>query len=161
MLAVLLAVAVITALQSCHGQVTMQGLLRPATQPKAALSATKTYSLPPVSNQKLLLDTLANDTKTLVKPYKFAQTFDFLLDITKDGEWTEHNSTRCWRAKIVSTDATSLSLIFDKFSLPRDAELYVVGKTVSRQRLHSTRRSWAPSRKSSMPSMTASLQRCH
>jgi hypothetical protein len=65
-----------------------------------------------------------------LKPYKFAESIPFELDIKKDGVWETNKEAgyRVWRATVTSESARSLGLVFKQFYLPHGSELYVVGQ---------------------------------
>ena len=64
-------------------------------------------------------------------PYKFGEAVPITIDMNMgDGEWSQENfeEVRKWRALIQSDGAKSISILFDEFYLPPDAEFYVIGE---------------------------------
>ena len=58
-------------------------------------------------------------------PFTFGRQIPVDIDIKKDGVWSENETHRHWKLVIRSPNAYSLNLLFDKFRLPEEAELYV------------------------------------
>lgn len=103
-----------------------------------SIRSTRVYSLPEVNNMILLLEAESEESslsmedpqEDQLKPFKFAESVPFDLDIQKDGVWEINSEAgfRVWRATVTSKSAKSLGLVFSDFYLPHEGELYVVGQ---------------------------------
>lgn len=85
------------------------------------------FKVPRLNNTLLRL--MAEGDRT--GPYKFGEAMPITIDMANgDGEWTyeESDGVRKWRALIQSDGAKSISVLFDEFYLPPDAEFYVIGE---------------------------------
>lgn len=59
-------------------------------------------------------------------PYRFGWEWEVALSPENTGTWTElSNGDRVWQLGIECHDATSISFIFDRYVLPKGAELYI------------------------------------
>jgi hypothetical protein len=83
--------------------------------------------MPELRNDVLLkqaVDEFSNSAQ--LKPFRFATPFEVNYTVSNSGIWTiASDGTQIWRLKIVSKDAKSLNLIFDKFKLPGGARLFL------------------------------------
>ncbi len=59
------------------------------------------------------------------RPWRFAVGVQTQLDSATDGVWSEEGDTRVWRLAVQSPGASSLSLHFNRWQLPADAQLWV------------------------------------
>jgi hypothetical protein len=128
---------ILTSLPHCLAQVQTVGVFPHTTFATLNFDAKGLYSLPPMDNSRILARELIAQQQGSLKPYKFGEAVDFVLDIKKDGEWSidQRGTARVWRAVIQSPGASSLSVLFKKFYLPPGSEFYVIGKNVSRASL--------------------------
>lgn len=84
-------------------------------------------TMPAVNNSQLLKSSLQafNDTPVL-KPLKFAHTFDVDLNPLNSGRWIKaENGYNIWQLRIRSDSAYSINLIFQPFRLPPNARLFI------------------------------------
>lgn len=58
-------------------------------------------------------------------PYKFGHDIDVKFNLENSGSWDTVSEGRIWKLKIISQNAFSINLIFDKFILPDSASLYI------------------------------------
>jgi len=59
-------------------------------------------------------------------PFRFGYDIPTKINLTNSGTWDIlNNGDKIWRVKLVSSDAFSINLIFDKYNLPAGSELYV------------------------------------
>jgi len=89
----------------------------------------------PAINNNALRQQYEDDRQSDIrlKPFRFAHGFEVNISPDKDGLWTRNvNGHDVWRVKIKSTSALSLNLIFDNFSLPAGARLFVVSEMEQR-----------------------------
>ena len=85
------------------------------------------FKVPKLNNTLLRLMAESDHTG----PYKFGEAMPITVDMAGgDGQWTreEDGGVRKWRALIQSEGAKSISVLFDDFYLPPDAEFYVIGE---------------------------------
>jgi hypothetical protein len=82
--------------------------------------------LPFHNTTKLAAEDLS--VKSHTGPLKFAQAISVDLDWTKDGVWETDlfNGIRIWSLLVQSKTAKSLSVVFDRFMLPAEGELYMM-----------------------------------
>lgn len=117
-----------------EAQVAKKGKLKPLTKSmRTVLDPKARFQLPIQDNDILIQNEQDKDLQSsYLKPFKFATAIDFVIDMETGGEWTldSRNNLRIWRAEISSANATSLSLILDKFYLPPNSELYIIGSSV-------------------------------
>lgn len=89
---------------------------------KAAVSA---ISLPQVDIQQIKAQDMIND-EIQAKPFRIGVPHRVSYGLNNAGTWTQlPNGDRIWRMLFSSKDAVHLSLIFDKFSLPQGAKVYL------------------------------------
>lgn len=88
--------------------------------------------LMPVENIQIVKSEKANESKSRVKHAKFANAFNIDKSPDNSGTWTTlSNGQRVWNLAISSPGAYSLSLVFDKFNLPKGAQLFIYNYTSS------------------------------
>ncbi len=80
-------------------------------------------------NEALRAEEIVAEGK-VTKPYKFAESLDLEIDISKDGSWDDIKAIdgtplKIWQAIVASDNALSLSLHFNEFHLPDGAEFYI------------------------------------
>jgi len=108
-------------------QVTNEGT--PASWDMTTKQGLDAIVLPQIDLQKIKAEDDIND-KLIAKPYRIGvpQSVNYGLD-NVDG-WTQlPNGDRIWRILFNSKDAVHLSVIFDKFSLPKGAKIYLYNDT--------------------------------
>jgi lysyl endopeptidase len=96
------------------------------------VSALKSRSIPqkimlPVNNKKLLRQAKEMESHDInLKSLRFAHNFNVNFSPGSDGIWIDNiKGFDIWTLKIRSNEAKSLSLIFDKFHLPKGARLFL------------------------------------
>ncbi|HVS19275.1 MAG TPA: hypothetical protein VMT18_11790 [Planctomycetota bacterium] len=75
---------------------------------------------------------LAEDERNTDKfaPFRFGEGTEVALGLELGGEWLAlDDGRRLWRVRVESPGAWSLNLIFDRYELPAEAELYVYNDT--------------------------------
>jgi len=83
---------------------------------------------PKVRMQKVDIQTLLEEDKKELNPnvpMRFGTALDVNLDINSSGEWFEIDSGRVWKLELSSDGAYSINMIFDKFYMPKGAELFI------------------------------------
>lgn len=71
-------------------------------------------------------DARAAQNELQTKPYRFGVKRDVDIDLFKTGSWTQlENGDRIWRVNIKSPGARTINFMFDRYSLPQGAELYI------------------------------------
>ena len=83
-------------------------------------------TLPELDHDMLLLEDLEEMDKNM--PYRFGSPVDVNLNLDNSGMWEEVNEGRIWRLSITSKHAYSINLLYDKFIIPKGAELHVYDK---------------------------------
>ena len=82
-------------------------------------------TLPALDNVLLLKKSIASSNKNQLKPFRFAEPVAVSLNTENAGTWTMIDDYRIWQLVIVSPDAKSLNLIFDRYHLPEGARLFL------------------------------------
>jgi lysyl endopeptidase len=121
---ILLALLVVCFSLNISAQITNEGT--PAswemTESKASISA---ISLPQVDMQKVKSEDEISD-KVRTKPYRIGISHKVNYGLNNAGVWTElANGDRIWRIGFNSKDALNLSVVFDQFYIPENANLYL------------------------------------
>ena len=86
-------------------------------------------TLPELDHDMLLLEDLEEMEKNM--PYRFGSPVDVNLNLDNSGVWEEVSQGRIWRLSITSKHAYSINLLYDKFIIPKGAELHVYDKEKS------------------------------
>lgn len=95
----------------------------PASQRSSLARAVPTLELPPVDVAALRAE---DQARGKVGGLRFGEALAVELDLERGGVWEElSDGGRVWRARIHSPGAYSLSLVFSRFQLPPEAELFV------------------------------------
>lgn len=83
--------------------------------------------MPSIVNKDLQKKAVSGNISSLkLKPLKFAHSFNVQISPENSGVWlSTNNGFKIWKLKIISKGAKSLNLIFDKFSLPSGARLFL------------------------------------
>lgn len=115
-----------------NAQVQVEGRFRETVLMLQKAAHNSVYFAPKVDNRILQAQETFTDPH-LTKPYKFAESIPFPIDILTNGHWMETNAIdgtpiRIWRAVIASDDALSISLQFEDFHLPDGIEFYIIGR---------------------------------
>ncbi len=77
---------------------------------------------------KLKQEDIIND-KDKSKPWRFGENISVNINPDNSGNWTEiENKGRVWRVEITCKNAVSVNLTFDKYKLPKGAELFIFNK---------------------------------
>ena len=83
-------------------------------------------TLPELDHDMLLLEDLEEMDKNM--PYRFGSPIDVNLNLDNSGMWEDVSEGRIWRLSITSKHAYSINLLYDKFIIPKGAELHVYDK---------------------------------
>lgn len=114
-----------------HSQVLTQynienGLIR--NELNKAKKNTKTIKMPSFDLEKLMKEDREMAFEDV--PFRFGHGFD--VDYTlNDGVWTNYDNGRLWSLTFSSKDANSLNFVFEDFSLPEGAYLYITNQSES------------------------------
>ena len=82
-------------------------------------------SLPEIDVEALMLEDLLNDEEKHVSQ-RFAFPHSVALDLDNSGRWTNlQNGDRIWQLAIYGEGASSLSVTFSDFFLPKGAVMYI------------------------------------
>ena len=104
-------------------QVTNEG--EPASWGFAEKSGFEAISIPQIDIKKIKTEDDIND-KLREKPYRVGITHKVNYGLENSGTWTDlANGDRIWRILFNSQDAVHLSVIFDKFYLPKGGKIYL------------------------------------
>jgi len=107
-----------------NAQISYGGVPASFTGLKNARISVPVIEMERVSNYELLMS--ERNDKRVMKPFRFAKTFNVDVNPTESGLWTEaDDGTRIWRVGIKSPGAYSLNIIFDRFHLPDGAQLFI------------------------------------
>ncbi len=86
-------------------------------------------TLPEFDHDALLLEDIEEIDKNV--PYRFGSPLDVNLNLNNSGLWENVEGGKLWRLSITSKNAYSINLLYDKFILPKGAELHVYDKNNS------------------------------
>ena len=86
-------------------------------------------TLPEFDHDALLLEDIEEMDKNV--PYRFGSPLDVNLNLNNSGLWENVEGGKIWRLSITSKNAYSINLLYDKFILPKGAELHVYDKNNS------------------------------
>ena len=86
-------------------------------------------TLPEFDHDALLLEDIEEMDKNV--PYRFGSPLDVNLNLNNSGLWENVDGGKIWRLSITSKNAYSINLLYDKFILPKGAELHVYDKNNS------------------------------
>ena len=104
-------------------QVTNEG--KPASWSLIKKSSLTAISLPPIDIQKIKSEDDIND-KLREKPYRVGISHKVNYGLENSGAWTDlANGDRVWRILFNSKDAVHLSVVFDKFFVPKGGKVYL------------------------------------
>ncbi len=104
-------------------QVTNEG--EPASWKLSTKDAITAITLPQVNIQKIKSEDVIND-KDQTKPYRVGILQKVNYGLENAGTWTTlSNGDRIWRVLFQSKDAVHLSVVFDKFYIPKGGKLYL------------------------------------
>jgi len=111
---------------SVSSQISQPGIPIQIQKLKSASSGTSDLVvMPAIDNQKMQkLYSRAN--QNLLKPFRFAHTFNVSLNLKNSGKWYSDGEFNVWQLRIRSTGAYSLNLILENFRLPEQAKLYLI-----------------------------------
>lgn len=90
-----------------------------------SLKSQTVVRLPRQDNAALLRKSRTSAGENKLKPFRFAEPIDVDLSTLNSGSWSEVGNYRVWQLVLVSSDAKSLNLIFDRYHLPEDARLFL------------------------------------
>lgn len=106
---------------SAFSQISSGG--QPASFSKALTSSVDTKVMPLVDVEALLAEDAVAPKD---EPFRFGNPFDVNYDLKNSGTWDVlENGDRLWRLRIMSRDAYSINLIYDRFVIPEGASLFV------------------------------------
>ncbi|HKI89955.1 MAG TPA: T9SS type A sorting domain-containing protein [Draconibacterium sp.] len=107
------------------GQISQGG--KPLETLKLKSAQIPVAEMPSVDNNRLKKQAIEDFQSTpKLKPFQFATPFEVNFTTKNSGEWTTaENGTKIWLLKIHSKGAKSINLIFDHFSLPAGARLFL------------------------------------
>ena len=104
-------------------QVTNEG--KPASWSLKIKSNVQAIILPSVDIQKIKAEDDIND-KTQTKPYRIGIPYTINYGLENAGTWAQlPNGDRVWRILFNSQNAVHLSVIFDKFYMPKGGKIYL------------------------------------
>ncbi len=104
-------------------QVTNEG--KPASWNLVKKSSITAIYLPQLDLQKIKAEDDIND-KIQAKPYRVGISHKVNYGLDNGGTWTQlANGDRIWRVWFDSQDAVNLSVVFDKFLLPKGSKIYL------------------------------------
>ena len=104
-------------------QVTNEG--EPASWSSVKKSGITAITLPQIDIKKIKTEDDIND-KLREKPYRVGISHKVNYGMENSGTWTDlANGDRIWRILFSSKDAVHLSVVFDKFFLPRGGKIYL------------------------------------
>ena len=119
----LLLLSFLSVTISIFSQVTNEG--KPASWSLAKKSGISAITLPQIDLQKIKAEDDIND-KIQTQPYRVGISHKVNYGLDNGGTWTQlANGDRIWRIRFDSQDAVNLSVIFDKFSLPKGGKIYL------------------------------------
>ena len=113
----------ISSTLTATAQLTNEG--EPASWKLISLNKVSAITLPEIDIQKIKTEDLTIDNDQ-TKPYRVGipQKVNYRLD--NAGEWTQlPNGDRIWRILFSAKDAIHLSIVFDKFYVPKGAKIYL------------------------------------
>lgn len=84
-----------------------------------------TKNMPSFDVGKVIEEDKKNEGKDV--PYRFGKAFDVSYSLN-DGEWTEVENGRIWNMSFKSNNAVSLNFVFNHFSLPEGAKMYIINQ---------------------------------
>ena len=106
---------------SAFSQISSGG--QPASFSKDLTSSVDSKIMPLVDVEALLAEDAAESKDV---PYRFGNPFDVNYDLKNSGTWDVlENGDRLWRLRIMSRDAYSINLIYDRFVIPEGASFFV------------------------------------
>ncbi len=117
---------IITGILLLAGILPVSGQLSGGGYPRDAgmKSSLATEILPPANNEVLRWQNA--QSPGLLKPLTFAHPFKVRLNPSSHGTWSRSaDGWQIWRLKIVSEGALSLNVLFENFSLPDKARLFL------------------------------------
>lgn len=109
---------------SAQGQLSDGGMPLDVSFP-TSLKSSSVVALPPQNNNLLLKNSLAQADSNQLKPFRFAVPLPVSLNPENSGRWIEMEDYRIWQLVLVSSEAKSLNLLFDRYHLPDGARLYL------------------------------------
>ncbi|WMJ73369.1 CUB domain-containing protein [Cytophagaceae bacterium ABcell3] len=123
---VLLAVCCFSIKTVVYGQLSEGG--KPISFKGNLKSRVEFIDMPAVDVEKLLKEDSIN--KDLGKPFRFGHEMKVDFSLNNSGKWEDlGEGGRVWRLGIRSTNAISINLIFKKYNLPANAQLFVYNQT--------------------------------
>lgn len=109
------------------GQISRGGIPIQIQKQKSASSLTDLVVMPAINNLKMRgLYSIAD--KDMLKPFRFAHSFDVSLNPNNSGTWYNTTQVNVWQLRIRSSEAYSLNLIFDRYKLPENARLFLISE---------------------------------
>lgn len=116
------------------GQISEGG--RPLEVPALKSRGIPLIKMPKVDNKILQQKAFFTEQEELkLKPFQFAHGFDVNISPETNGQWTYNiNGFDVWQIQIVSSGAYSLNLIFEQFSLPFGARLFLYNEKENQYR---------------------------
>jgi lysyl endopeptidase len=102
-----------------------EGGLPPSAAGKLATQV-PTEVMPPIDVDKLLAEDAIKERDKVPGPYRFGWGHEVALGLEEAGLWEElPGGQRLWRLRVQSPGAWSINLIFDRYTLPEGARLWV------------------------------------
>ncbi len=109
------------------GQISRGGIPIQIQKLKSSSYQTDLVVMPTVDNKKMRgLYSRAN--QDMLKPFRFAYSFDVSLSPNNSGTWYNTTQVNVWQLRIRSAGAYSLNLILDKYKLPENARLFLISE---------------------------------
>ena len=110
------------------GQISQGGIPIQINKQKSASITTDLEVMPAVDNQ-VLRNKYSRTDESMLKPFRFAHSFDVALTPNNCGKWYNTSKVNVWQLRIRSTGAYSLNLILNQYKLPEGARLFLISST--------------------------------
>ncbi len=108
-----------------YGQISQGGIPIQINKQKYASVTTDLVVMPAVDNL-VLRNKYSRTDESMLKPFRFAHSFDVALSPNNCGKWYNTTEVNVWQLRIRSTGAYSLNLILNQFRLPEGARLFLI-----------------------------------
>jgi len=109
------------------GQISKGGIPIQIQKLKSSSYNTDLVIMPTVNNS-MLKALNGSSGQNMLKPFRFAYSFNVSLNLNNSGTWYNTTKVNVWQLRIRSTGAYSLNLIFDQYKLPENARLFLISE---------------------------------